>query len=191
MPTLMEMFGRVDEAVRPGVLYHGSDPDNVVQIIMADRINGSTPHYATPIKVIKGYNRAVPLGFRKHEIEQFDNVYGVSLTRDPNFARRWKSGLGIVLVLDEQKLRHNFRMVPVNYYGDRSESEEFVVGAIKPLSRYLLSIEVSAQVMQEMLDEDEAYGPDDGRYTPITEHPLLRVNGHSWEGMTGRVKRAA
>jgi len=190
MPTLLELFD-VNEAVRGGVLYHGTDPDNAVQIMAADRINGSTPHNAKPLRVVNGVNKLVPLGFRQHEIERFDNVYGVSLTRDPNFARRWKSGQGVVLVLDEQKLRQKFRMMPVNYYGDRTESEEFVVGAIQPLSRYLVAIEVAEGVMQEMVEEDEVYAPGDGRYELITNHPLLRVNGVRWHPMTGKIQKVA
>lgn len=185
------MFGRVDEAVRPGLLYHGTDPDNAEEILTTDRLTGSTPHNANPLRVVNGINKLVPIGFRKHEIERFDNAYGVSFTRDSNFARRWKSGLGIVFCLSEQKLRHNYRVLPINYYGDRTESEEFVVGSIQPVSRYLVSIEISASVMKELIEDNEIWPAGEGRYSKLVDHPLLRVNGHSWEGRTGYVKKAA
>jgi hypothetical protein len=190
MPTLLEMFG-ITEAVRSGLLYHGTDADNAEEILTTDRLTASTPHNAKPLRVVKGINREVPIGFRKHEIERFDNVYGVSMTRDPNFARRWKSGQGIVFCLSEEKLRHNYRILPINYYGDRSESEEFVVGPIQPVSRYLVSIEVSTSVMQEMIDDNEIWPPGEGRYSKLVEHPLLRVNGQRWDSRTGIVSRAA
>lgn len=187
MPLLSELF----EDVRPGLLYHGTDPDNAEGILLANRINAHTGHNASPMQVVKGYNRIVPVGFRQREIEQFDKVYGVSLTRDPQFARRWKSGMGIVFAFDANKLRQNFRIVPYNYYGNRVESEEFLVGSLTNVSKYLVSIEVSQQVMYEMLEDNEMYEPGEGRYSKLVEHPLLRVNGKRWDSMTGQIKKAA
>jgi hypothetical protein len=191
MPSLFEMFGQVDEAVGGAVVYHGTDPDNAEGILEFNRITGHTEHNAKPLKVIKGYNRIVPVGFRQHEIAQFDRVSGVSLTRDPNFARRWKSGQGVVFALDANKLRQNFRMIPYDYYGNRAEAEEFLVGHLTNVSRYLLAIEVSQKVYDEMVEDNEMYMPGEGRYVKLVEHPLLRIVGQTWDRMTGQIKRAA
>lgn len=186
MPTLLEIFD-VNEAVRAGVLYHGTDPDNCELILANNRISGLTSHKAFRQRTINNVTKPVPVGFRDRDIDKFESVSGVSLTRDPNFARRWKSGQGVVLCLDETKLRQRYRMVPYDYYGNRAEAEEFVVGSITDLSKYLISIEASEELVKDMAEDNELYAPGDGRYSMLMDHPLLRVNGKQWDGFTGRI----
>lgn len=193
---LYELF--LDEAaVRPALLYHGTDCDNASQIIETNRLNASTSHRAFKYQFIDDENvKSMNVGFRPKDMETYDNgethnVYGVSLTRDPNFARRWKSGQGVVFVLDGAKLRHKHRMLPFDYYGTRKESEEFVVGQIDNLSNYLVAIEAPRWLVHEMEEDDAPYDPEHGRYTNILQHPLLKIVGDRWNPLTGRVENIA
>jgi hypothetical protein len=91
-------------------------------------------------------------------------------------------------VLDEQKLRNNFRVLPVSYYGKRDESEEFVVGSIIGVSKYLVAIEASAHLVEMMKEEDEPYDPEHGRYTNVLRHPLLKIVGDRWNPISGKIQ---
>ena len=191
MPTLSDLF----ESVRPGLLYHGTGPDIAARILHTNVLLGRTDANAILYHTVDDGNtvstRAGDPGFRRREVNKFDRVAGVSLTRDPNFARRWTSGQGVVLVFDSARLRQNHRLVPYNYYGGRQESEEFLVGDLKNLSRYLVAIDIAKATYDELVEEDEVYEPGDGQYHALLVHPLLRVNGHRWDAMSGRVSKAA
>ena len=188
MATLADLFETyIDEAVRQAVLYHGTGPDEAEKILYDDIINASTTHYMTPLVVTKGINKRMNVGGRKKELNQFGNAEGVSLTRDPFFARRWTSGEGIVFVLDAEKLKRKFRIVPFDYYRNRSESEEFVIGPIVPISEYIVSIEMSEDTARGLEDDNSLYEEGSGPYSRLLSHPLLRVNGKIWHGMTGKI----
>ncbi len=191
MPTLNELF----EGVRPGLLYHGTGPDNAAAMIHSNTILGRTEHKSTLYHTVDDgqtvSTRPGEPGFRPKDINKYGNVDGVSMTRDPNFARRWTSGEGVVVVLSEVKLRQNYRLIPYNYYGNRTESEEFVVGDIKNLSRYLVSILCSEKVALELEEEDEKWIEGHKQYDLLLRHPLLRVDGHRWDAMSGKVSKAA
>lgn len=88
---------------------------------------------------------------------------GVSLTRSYEFARTWKSTKrSIVLVLDATRLR----TTPVAYWRGRGstkldkadEMEEFHIGSIKPLSRFLVSINAPITYAQ-WVGTIAGYGP--------------------------------
>lgn len=91
-----------------------------------------------------------------------DKVMGVSLSRDLNFVKgpslpnpRAK----VIFVLDQEKLSHNYKIKPINYFtthhdinlpkdeiesgirkGLMAEAEEFVIGDIKNLDKYIIKI---------------------------------------------------
>jgi hypothetical protein len=49
---------------------------------------------------------------------------------------------GVVLVLDWAKLAQRYKIKPYDDIGDDSEEEEAIIGTVKPLSNYLVSINV-------------------------------------------------
>jgi hypothetical protein len=92
---------------------------------------------------------------KKHTKELMrDNfmIYGVSLTRDKRFAKSWgyqDSDNNIIFVLNQDMMKKDgHKIAPLNFYhkvaknwrGDETESEEFHIGNIEPLTRYLISI---------------------------------------------------
>jgi hypothetical protein len=185
MPTLSELFEMVESLVetRVGVLYHGTNADSAADIIVSNRMAGTTEHNSS--KNFDG--KQIPLGFRKHEINKYDRVLGVSLTRNPAFARAWTSGGGIVFGFDAEKLKQRFRIVPYDYYGNRREAEEFLIGELSPVSSYLVSIEISQEIAMGLEEDDANYLPGEGRYSLLLAHPLLRVNGQEWHNMSGKI----
>lgn len=83
------------------------------------------------------------------------NLYGVSTTREYSYAKRYanimmhessvyNNVVGII-ILDRDLLKNNYKILPVDYFSDDemrrrgvyAEAEEFVVGDIKPLSKYM------------------------------------------------------
>lgn len=91
----------------------------------------------------------------------------VSLTRSYAFARTWRTK-DVVFVMDQEKLRQDFKVIPFDYFSylqhtdhkhgangiytdddfskrRRSEAEEYIMGDITPLNKYLLQILVSQE----------------------------------------------
>ena len=165
MATLYDLF----ESVRPAVLSHGTGPDEAVQIIFQNVLLGHTAHMA------QAHVKA-----RAKHIDKFDDIYGVSLTRDVNFARKWTSGEGVVLQFDGNLLKRDFRIIPFDFYQNRRESEEFLIGNLKPVNRYLVGIAISEETARTCEERDEDYDEDYRMYTQLLTHPLLRVDGHRW-----------
>lgn len=78
---------------------------------------------------------------------------GVSLTRDANFAKSWG---GVVLELDQEKLKHRFKIIPFNWlYSNansairKKEREEFLVVSATPdkFMRELTTDDIEASVV--------------------------------------------
>lgn len=180
---LTELF----ESVRPGSLYHCTSADSAGKIIHSDILLANTDH-----SVQLPYGKERP-GFRPTDVNKYGNVNGVSLTRDPFFARRWGSGEGVVLVFDSTKLRQNYRLVPFDYYQNpkKSEAEEFLVGPVKGVSRYLTGIVMSQQTFDELHEYDDQFIEGHKPYGDLLNHPLLRIEGGSWDSMDGRITKAA
>lgn len=164
----------VGEAVRPNVLYHGTTIDDAVQVVETDRLNGKTPHKAHRFG---GEMRA-------RRVDQFGEVMGVSLTRSMWFARAWKSGEGVVLGLDGDLLARRHRLYKIDYYGNRREAEEFVVGPIDNLSRYLVSITMSQETLDWCKDYDTRW--IESQYGAVLNSPLLRIDGARWHPTSGK-----
>jgi hypothetical protein len=124
-------------------LYHGTDINNVKEILSSNTISAITEHS------------------RNGKI-----INGVSLTRDKRYAWDW-SGLpfnrcGVVFVLDWKKLKHNKKITQIDYFQNSqyrkrnpidktAEAEEFVVGPITPLDRYLVSVEIHRKTWIDFL----------------------------------------
>lgn len=80
----------------------------------------------------------------------------VSLTRDPSIAEYWArlrrdddEGIGAVLILDQKRLRHQYRVSPFRDEAwhqsasrtERDEAEEIIVGRpIENLRKYLIGV---------------------------------------------------
>ncbi len=164
------------ETVRPSILYHGTSSDNACKIIYNNVLLANTEHIAT-------YDRS---DFRPKEINKYGKVKGISLSRNPFFAKRWTSGQGVVLAFDAYKLHQRYRFIPIAYAGKRTEAEEFMIGELKPVDQYLTAVIVSRATFNELEDENENFIEGHEPYTEITKHPLLRIEGDAWDAMTGK-----
>lgn len=140
---------------RGATLFHGTGWHAAAQIMREDALRPNTPH------TIPG---------------QPDLLHGVSLTRNPRVAR--SMGDGVVFELDERRLAQRHRIIPVDYWHNKpsverrtqrwNEAEEFVVGPIVTLSRYLVRIWIDDSRLRylpswigEWLDEE------------MRDHPLV------------------
>ncbi|HWY36146.1 MAG TPA: hypothetical protein VNX68_15990, partial [Nitrosopumilaceae archaeon] len=136
-------------AVGANVLYHATPVDNLYEILEANEIK---PNTAFPVEHTGGEWHKKYWKIRPTDITNNGYLKGVSLTRNLIFARAWKSD-GVVLELDADKLKQRLRLFPISFYRSRrtvaDESEELVIGDIKPLSNYLLYIEASAKTVAE------------------------------------------
>lgn len=184
---LFELF----EAVGPDALYHGTGVDQACSIIEDDLIKDKTSHESTHLMAVNGFNRQIAHGFRKKDLDPeapyTHKVKGVSLTRDIRLARKWK-GFGVVFGFSRDRLKHNYRFLPYDYFRNRKESEEFLVGPLKNMSRYLISIDISQQVLDSITDRDRTFSRRP-IYQELINHPLLRVVGPSWNPITGQIRR--
>jgi hypothetical protein len=144
------------EVVRPNVLYHSTRLESLYDILDSDEIKANTSHR---IEVSRH------VSIRPRDVDSRGYIEGVSLTRNIRFARRWRSRWsadagGIVLVLDAGKLRQRYRMIPLAYWttngarwiddaarANGDESEEFLIGAIKPVIPLLIEIQVPKSVI--------------------------------------------
>lgn len=150
-------FKQFLEEGRDAHLYHATNMSALVSMLKEDKISGHTIHSARGIR---------PNLKHKHQ-RQHDN--GVSLTRYFEYAMTWGP---VVLVLDQRKLAQKHKIVPVDWYYDtsdhsvmyREEAEEFVIGDIKNLKRYLLGIqilfiiEVDSESLKRSLESIKQYG---------------------------------
>lgn len=103
--------------------------------------------------------------------------YGVSLSRDLRFLLANGHIFGeVIFELDQSKLANNYKIIPFNYFydseennknnsyrrGDTAEAEEFLIGAISPLDRYLTGIIVDEKNIKKLGKK-------------IKSHPLLKI----------------
>ena len=133
------------------------------------------------------------MGFRPSDRSGYrGNVRGVSLTRDPRFARRWRSGDGVVFALDRTKIVHRHRLVKVAYFGHqrtlsgKDEAEEFLVGDLNNVNDYIVNVEMTRKTYDELYEIDEQYPEDyDKPYLTLLRHPKLVVDDRGWHPATG------
>jgi hypothetical protein len=134
-------------------LYHATTSKNILAIIDANKLTAITTHnLSLPNKPLRWEN----------------NKRGVSLTRDYAFAKFWGKKFNkykgdftdgfCILVLDQEKLIQNHKLIPVNYFKNHTniekdgfeitdEAEEFVIGSIENLDRYIIRIDVPKSVI--------------------------------------------
>lgn len=135
-----------------------------------------------------------------HESEPTRLRHGtVSLTRDPRFAMTWANdsgygddGLGVVFVLDRNRLRQNYKIRPQVeqgrgrgmwsiMLGDPGESEERLWGGITPLTRYLVGVYLSDDLLDILAGKLPRgwtqQGLDSIKTKVLTLVKLLRKNG--------------
>ena len=112
---------------RDAPLYHGTSYSNAAAILAANIIEARTSQFLSGYK-----NRPTK---------------GVSLSRNWRMSGGWGP---VMFELDQRVLRHNHKIVPVNYgqeiaarSTEYAEAEEFVVGPISELDRCLLAIYVT------------------------------------------------
>lgn len=128
---------------RTAPLYHGTELASAVMILRSDTIEAT------------------------HDSDYDDDPLGVSTSRTARWAMGWGAGRddtghGVLFVLDQAKLATRYRIVPhaaMTVTGERldGEDEEVVIGTIKPLSAYLLSINVNAAKLATLLEGGPAF----------------------------------
>lgn len=96
----------------------------------------------------------------------------VCFTRDKNFQ------FGLVrFEIDQEKLVQNYKFKQVNFYQDRSESEERIYSDIKNARKYILSVDISeggsnAKVLKKIYSEldfltADGYEVDKSRFSAL------------------------
>ena len=148
-------------------LYHGCGVGGAIQILKSNTIEDRTYQFPRPGSPFK------------------QAVSGVSLSRSMMTAQ----GFGlVVLQLDWPKLSQRFKIEPIDYWGhsdevtrgivtrrreNYAEAEEFVLGPITNLGRYLLAIHIDRKKFHQIAYD--CYAAND--VTRLKRHPLLRIHG--------------
>lgn len=122
-------------------------------------------------------------------------VVGVSLTRSFRFAQTFRRRDSIIVFqLDQRRLAQNYRFIPRDYFGAmkqadpdsfafygkfaHDEFEEFLIGSITKLDRYLTAIHMTTR-------DVHALGRDTTKdFSPLLNHPKLKVIGSSGDIIT-------
>ena len=167
----MISFKQFITEARMAPLYHGTHMEPLTLIIEQNVLKG------------KGTHRGLTPGIPTH-------TPVVSLTRNFQTAMDWKTSYdyGGVLELDQQKLSYNYKIQPVEIeyiwskswertekYTPKSSGlfEEFVIGDIKPLSRYLTAIHITDKVYKRY----KKMQSQTTQFDYVLNHPLLKVDG--------------
>ena len=160
---------------RDAALYHGTSYHKAIRILASDKLEPNTNHISKdrPGSLIR-------------DIES-----GISLTRN----RRTAFDFGpVVFELDQRALSQRHRIVPVDYWGhspetklsgtrrkDRNaEAEEFLIGELKPVSKYLVAIHIDPHELERMRRFTPSWmtSTDGAR---LFQNRLLRVGDKSIE----------
>lgn len=161
------------EEGRDAPLFHGTDIYAAKSILEDNEISAST---LQPEKDILGKNnkkKATRTSAKFTDTDE-DSVHGVSLTRRIKYAHKRAEELSsfiTIFELDQRKLVQRHKIVPFNYHSifydkpqnSRYEAEEFVVGPIKNIDKYIKRVYISSntykfnssvtQKVIEMLDK--------------------------------------
>jgi hypothetical protein len=144
---------------RDAPLYHGTTSSFAVSIIEGNSIKAHTDHFSK--KVFNNID---------HKHPHIKNEKGISLTRDVKFALSWPGKYGIVFELDQRKLAQRHKLIPIKIEGvlrggNRNEyahmAEEFIIGDIKDLDKYLTKIIIKSETIIDRIEQK------------IIDHPLL------------------
>lgn len=154
---------------RDAPLFHGCSFAGAVSILVLNEMKDWTRHKPRAGSLFKA------------------EVVGVSLSRNMGIAQ----GFGpVVFELEQRLLVPRYRIVPVDYWshapdvkalgmrrkGTYAEAEEFVIGPIREVSRYLRAIHVDAVALERLKKQSEASWLS-GQAAVLLQNPLLRVNG--------------
>jgi hypothetical protein len=141
---------------RQAPLFHATSLEAALAILAGNKIAGTTGQRldARRGKRYKMRNDDWHGAVYGYKMKGGRDAKGVSLTRDYNFANSWQRS-DVIFVLDQAKLAQTTEIVPIDHVNNGSydyaaigfkhmeQAEEFVIGDIAPLSRCLLSINVS------------------------------------------------
>jgi hypothetical protein len=156
-------------------LYHITHADVASKIIYDDQIKALTDH-RVELLGMKGSRKATEYG----------TIAGVSLTRNPLFQKVWCSGEGVMFCLDANRLRQSIELRPIDYYSGgkhtgygsvRSEAEEFAIGPIKPLHRFLAEVRITRALYDECVADNEQWvDPEENSFFwHLTSCPKLKI----------------
>jgi len=170
----MRYFEIINEG-RDAPLYHGSGIGAAISILKGNEIWAATQHEESRLNNLGNNINSEP-------------VFGVSLSRN----REMAFGFGdVVFMIDQTKLSQRYKIIPFDYWsagiahnryiktkrsdsvnnlGDRYEYEEFCVGSITPLNRYLMAI-LMTQKKYSYIENN--YSIKDTEI--LIKHPLLRI----------------
>lgn len=174
-------------------LYHGTSMDHIFDILKYDMLEGRT---------IQQHDRFT--GSKFNRVRHGDSsIKGVSLSRDIKISKRFGR---IILVLDKEKLKQRYKIMPFSWYADpaqqsvlssqtgartntrkgidsrtskpfikvthdSTEYEEFVMGSIKNLDKYLIKIITN----QKTVDLIQKYIPDTNKTNILLRNIRLTV----------------
>lgn len=159
----MRIIELIEGLPQGGTLYHGTDVMSAARILYQDELSGRTDHLIW----LKGT--------AKNQTLDAQGFQGVSLTRSLRFAQDWKGSAGVVFEFDGSRLRARHRLIPTDYYHDRREAEEFLVGSIKPVSAFLTHLYMSPATQSYCVEHDEELIEGHKDYEQLLNHPLLKV----------------
>ncbi len=201
---------------RGGSLYHSMDEKYIVETLRLDRILGTSIHrYDDSGKLIfdpelhGGWlandpaqhwyrdrkdtlaDPNVPERAKRniHGWEASNWYVGVSMTRSPTFAGKWKD---VVLELDQSKLVQRYRIAPKAWGSTRREAEEFLIlkdnareyvdskafrnpnenaPKVAPLSKYLTGLYIGGYDKRRI---ELGKGEIEPSYRTVMNHPLYK-----------------
>lgn len=154
-----------ESAQETNSLFHATQVDYAARMLLMNEITARTDHTVRPGLAVRTQDRSLTSTTTKP---------GVSLTRSRTFASKWRDG-DAILELDKNILRRHYRIITIDYYGNRRESEEFVIGTIKPLDAFLKAIWITEQTAQWCIDADEKMIPGHKDFEALLSHPKLRI----------------
>jgi len=164
----MRYFEIINEG-RDAPLYHGTGFSNAIEIIKHDEIKARTNH-----------------------ADRFGTVVtGVSLSRSQEISFDFGQ---VIFVIDQRKLAQNHKLVPIEYWWiptrspkspttrskgrsshtvtSGNEAEEFCIGSIKPLKRFLISILMKQKSLASLKQAQEV---TDLNIDLLLNHPLFKM----------------
>jgi hypothetical protein len=175
------------EGVNDDFLYHATEIETAVKILDQNKIEARTSHTEN-LRL-----RFDKIGVRPSEIQSGETsrwVNGVSLTRSLLFAKSWKPW-GVVFAFDIRALRARHRITPVTFYARHQENtsnipeaEEFLIGPINNMARYLTAVHISRATIDAITNKTVPFDdiePED--YEDLLNHPKLVVDGRKWKFM--------
>lgn len=151
------------EESRSAPLYHGTSLDNAWEILKRDILQARSHHTHKLLGFVRGKTK---IAYSNDFSDSEKVVSGVSLTRS---FQKAKSFGPFIFELDQIKLTHNYKILPVQYFntvssmagartsraqalygkpGSSSEAEEFVLGSIKNIDKYIIALHVPKGMLE-------------------------------------------